>query len=108
MAANSTYNVDQNPAGVAPRQLTLDNVNMAKTKTVSMSIAEFLKDPARAYAKVQSGKKLKLTSAAGSEIIVFPGTLADYGEPLTSPARRGKTSAIPISDLPRRRSTGRR
>ena len=52
----------------------------SKTKTISYSMAEFISNPAAAYAKVQSGQRVILTGKdASNRIVIYPGTLADYG-----------------------------
>ncbi len=50
-----------------------------KVKTTSLSVAEFIKSPAEAYAKVKAGQKLVLTGKdSENQIVIYPGTLADY------------------------------
>lgn len=48
-------------------------------RTTLGSIADFLRDPAVGYAKVQAGERLVLTSRDGhSRVVIGPGTIADY------------------------------
>jgi len=52
----------------------------SEVKTSSVSISEFIKSPAAAYAKMQSGERLVLTGKdEATRIVMYPGTLADYG-----------------------------
>lgn len=48
-------------------------------KTSLSSIAEFLRNPAAGYAKVQAGERLVLTGRDGlSKVVIGPGNIADY------------------------------